>query len=83
MYHLVGEEKRTKTQIIVQTFLWKVESNSPLDYKYFFGGWGFLIYVFDTYSNYRPFLKGVHITLDYWQTQRDSEGWKQEPGNGL
>ena len=42
-------------------------------------GPGFLNYVFDTYKSCRPFLKGMHIALDYWQPYRNSKVWKQDP----
>ena len=42
--------------------------------------------VFDTYKSCRPFIKGMHITLDFWLPHWDPEGWKQDPdrlNNGL
>ena len=37
---------------------------------------GFLLYVTRTYPSMVPYLKGIHLTLDSWRPQRDSEGWK-------
>ncbi|KAI2508968.1 hypothetical protein MHU86_5463 [Fragilaria crotonensis] len=47
---------------------------------------GFLIYVSRTYTAMVPYLKGLHLTLDFWRGGRDNEGWKiigrEEEGNG-
>ena len=37
---------------------------------------GFLIYVSRTYTAMVPYLKGLHLTLDFWRDGRDHEGWK-------
>ena len=35
----------------------------------------------ETYPTITPFLKGIHLTLDSWRANRDSEGWKvKRPG---
>jgi hypothetical protein len=36
---------------------------------------GFLIYVSRTYKAMVPYLKGLHLTLDFWRANRDEEGW--------
>jgi hypothetical protein len=36
----------------------------------------FLIYVSQNYSPIVPFLKGLHLTIDNWRPDQDSEGWK-------
>jgi hypothetical protein len=44
---------------------------------------GFLVYVSRTYCELVPYLKGIHLTLDSWQTGQSSSGWKfadQEDG---
>ena len=41
--------------------------------------WGLPNCVFDTYRSCRPFLKVIHITLEYWRLYWDSEEWKQDP----
>ena len=47
---------------------------------------GFLIYVSRTYTAMVPYLKGLHLTLDFWRGRRDEEGWKilgrEEEGEG-
>ena len=37
---------------------------------------GFLIYVSRTYKSMVPYLKGLHLTLDFWRPNRDDEGWR-------
>lgn len=37
---------------------------------------GFLNYVVQTYKPMTPYLNGLHMTIDGWRTNRDSEGWK-------
>eukprot|EP00978_Attheya_sp_CCMP212_P044459 scaffold311089_cov38-Attheya_sp.AAC.1 len=37
---------------------------------------GFLNYVARTYPEITPYLKGVHLTLDHWRPDRDSDGWR-------
>ena len=37
---------------------------------------GFLIYVSRTYKSIVPFLKGLHLTLDFWRPNRDDDGWR-------
>ncbi|KAI2495932.1 hypothetical protein MHU86_18586 [Fragilaria crotonensis] len=38
---------------------------------------GFLIYVSRTYKAMVPYLKGLHLTLDFWRANRDEEGWRE------
>jgi hypothetical protein len=37
---------------------------------------GFLMYVIRTYPSFTPYLKGIHLTLDSWRPNRDTDGWK-------
>jgi hypothetical protein len=39
-------------------------------------GRGFLIYITRTYTTMIPYLKGLHLTIDSWQPNRDADGWK-------
>ena len=41
---------------------------------------GFLIYVFRTYTAMVPYLKGLHLTLDFWREGMDEEGWREMGG---
>ena len=44
---------------------------------------GFLIYVSRTYRAMVPYLKGLHLTLDFWRPDRDEEGWRAFGHEGL
>lgn len=37
---------------------------------------GFLVYVARTYDFLKPYLKGIHATMESWRPDRDGEGWK-------
>jgi hypothetical protein len=38
--------------------------------------WGFLVYVSRTYKSLVPYLKGIHLSLDSWRSNRDEDGWR-------
>eukprot|EP00978_Attheya_sp_CCMP212_P033906 scaffold139357_cov37-Attheya_sp.AAC.1 len=40
---------------------------------------GFLNYVAQTYTWLRPYLIGLHMTIDGWRPNRDLEGWQLQP----
>eukprot|EP00978_Attheya_sp_CCMP212_P022894 scaffold69081_cov41-Attheya_sp.AAC.1 len=40
---------------------------------------GFLNYVAQTYTWLRPYLIGVHMTINGWRPNRDDEGWRTQP----
>jgi hypothetical protein len=42
---------------------------------------GFLIYVSRTYTSMIPYLKGLHLTIDSWRSNRDEDGWRQTSGH--
>ena len=71
VYQLIGEGECTKTQIIIGKWLQRVTSEEPLNYKELQSDRVFPNYVFDTYKSCRPFLKGMHITLDSWRPHQD------------
>jgi hypothetical protein len=37
---------------------------------------GLLVYVARTYKPLKPFLMGLHMTIDGWRPGRDAEGWR-------
>ena len=39
---------------------------------------GFLVYVYRTYRDTNPYLKGSHLTMDIWIPYRDEEGWRMQ-----
>jgi hypothetical protein len=36
----------------------------------------FLVYVSRTYRAMVPYLKGIHLSLDFWRDNRDEDGWR-------
>jgi hypothetical protein len=38
--------------------------------------WGFLIHVVQTYPTMKPYLIGLHMTIDGWRPNCDEEGWR-------
>jgi hypothetical protein len=42
---------------------------------------GLLIYVPRMYMSMIPVLKGLHLTIDSWQPNRDEDGWHQTSGH--
>ncbi len=48
----------------------------PLHHKTLESYRGSLVYLSRTYPSLVPYLKGIHLTLDSWRPNRDSEGWK-------
>ena len=40
---------------------------------------GFLIHVVRTYPSLKPYLQGLHLTIDGWRDNRDKEGYKIAP----
>ena len=72
---LTSQEKWDKTKKIlselkVQVAAGKVCTADLLSWR------GFLIYVSRTYHMMKPYLKGLHLTVDSWRFGRDAEGWK-------
>jgi hypothetical protein len=37
---------------------------------------GFIIYVVQTYPTMKPYLIGLHMSIDGWRSNRDTEGWR-------
>jgi hypothetical protein len=37
---------------------------------------GYLVYVSMTYPIIEPYIKGIHLTAEFWRANRDSEGWR-------
>jgi len=48
----------------------------PMAYKQLESYRGTLVYQSRTYPALVPHFKGIHLTLDSWMPNRDSEGWK-------
>jgi hypothetical protein len=37
---------------------------------------GYLVYVSMTYPIIEPYMKGIHLTAEFWRANRDSDGWR-------
>lgn len=74
---MVSQEKWDKTKAIL-TWIWEQVglSDKDINYKVLESHRGFLVYVARTYPIMKPYLKGIHATLDSWRPGRDSDGWK-------
>ena len=75
----VTQEKWDKARSIVNEIMELIlETDEPveLDHKDLERKRGFLVHLSMTFTSMVPFLKGLHLTIDSWRTQRDSEGWK-------
>jgi len=57
--------------------LWVMTSAEELPHKRLEQIRGFLVYVTRTYRWLTPYLKGLHLTLDAWRSDRDEEGWRK------
>ena len=73
---LVSEEKWEKTKDWIVWVLAQVEKPEGLLYKELLSCRGFLIYVSRTYRPFKPYLRGLHKTIDSWRPHRDNEGWR-------
>lgn len=73
---LVSEEKWEKTKCWISWVLEHCEEKDSLPYQELLSCRGFLIYVSRTYGPFKPYLRGLHKTIDSWRPYRDDEGWK-------
>ena len=55
---------------------WELDGKGSLDHRTLERDRGFLIYLSRTYRSMKPYLKGIHQTLDSWRKGRDKDGWK-------
>ena len=73
---LVSEEKWDKTKAWIKWVLEHVDDDKGLEYKQLLSCRGFLIYASRTYRPFKPYLRGLHKTIDSWRPFRDKDGWK-------
>ena len=73
---LVSEEKWDKTKTWITWVLEHLEDQKGLPYQELLSCRGFLIYVSRTYGPFKPYLRGLHKTIDSWRPFRDKDGWK-------
>jgi hypothetical protein len=85
----VSQERWDKAKSILDE-MWKtlLDKEGRFNHKQLLSQRGFLIYVARAFPGMRPYLKGIHLTVDSWRDGRDEEGWKdptwcgsaEEPG---
>ena len=73
---LVSEEKWDKTKKWIEWVLVKISEGKGIPFKELLSCRGFLIYVSRTYTPFKPYLRGLHKTIDSWRPYRDKDGWK-------
>ena len=76
---MIVDGKWIKNRLIIEKCIKMFTTEEPMDYKELQGQSDqvFLNYVFETYKICRPFLKGMHLTLEYSHPHRESKVWKQ------
>jgi hypothetical protein len=70
------QAKWEKAQCYLQALRDEVAQEGTLDRKGLKSKRGFFIHLQRTYPAITPFLKGIHLTLNGWRPNRDSEMWK-------
>jgi hypothetical protein len=78
----VTQEKWEKAKAIAEAIAEKVLSEGLLPdlcHKELERQRGFLVHLSMTFSSLVPFLKGIHLMLDSWQSGRKDDGWKMTP----
>ena len=80
---LVSNERWTKAREIIRLWLSIVENDHDpeLCTETLISHRGFLVYVARTYDVLTTYLKGIHLTIDGWRSNRDREGWKTREVN--
>jgi hypothetical protein len=79
----VTQERWDKTKAILEGMWEKVANGDGIfDHKRLLSERGFLIYVSRAYPGMRPYLKGIHLTVDSWREGRDEDGWKDPTWGG-
>lgn len=77
-YVTITQERWDKTKrILEELYATSLETNS-FDYKQLLSYRGFLIYISRTYAMFKPYLKGLHLTIDSWRPGRGEDGWRLE-----
>ena len=72
---LTSQEKWDKTRRILLDLKSQIETGKICTADLL--SWrGFLIYVSRTYHMMKPYLKGLHLTVDSWRPARGADGWK-------
>lgn len=77
-YVTVTVDRWAKTKRILRELYEVSIGPNEFDYKLLLSYRGFLIYISRTYPMFKPYLKGLHLTIDSWRFGRGDDGWKLE-----
>lgn len=70
-----SQEKWDKAKRFLSEIRAEVEQTGDLGHKGLEQKRGFFVHLQCIYPAIAPYLKGVHLTLDSWRPDRDSDGW--------
>jgi hypothetical protein len=76
---MVSQDQWDKMQGILQDIKEEMTNDGGMDHKELERNRGRLVYSTRGYNAMKPYLKGIHLTLDSWRKGRDHEGWKLKP----
>ena len=77
LVQLLSQEKWDKMRRIVDKWLKRLEEGvRELDHSELMSDRGFLVYACQAYPGLKPYLKGLHLSLETWRGGRDDEGYK-------
>ena len=76
VYLLVSMARWEKTKFIIESLQHEMRVHKSFHFKDLESWRGYLIYVTRTYTAMKPYLKGLHQTLDSWREYRGEDGWK-------
>jgi hypothetical protein len=71
-----SQEKWDKAKEMLQAIRAEWEANGVLNHKLLEQCRGFFIHLQRVYPAIAPFLKVVHLTLDWWRPGQNQEGWR-------
>ena len=76
VFKTVSEERWKKTKGHINTLKQWAKEGGKINRKELERVRGFLVYVSLTFDTMVPYLKGIHLSLETWQSDRDAEGWR-------
>jgi hypothetical protein len=76
---LVSQDRWDKVKGILRDIKEEMSNEGGMDHKKLERNRGRLVYSTRGYNAMKPYLKGIHLTLDSWRKGRDHEGRKLKP----
>ena len=76
VYLSVSMARWEKTKFIIESLQHELRVHKSFYFKDLESWRGYLIYVARMYTAMKPYLKGLHQTLDSWREYRGEDGWK-------